>query len=148
MSCIRAPQVHQYHDGELPPGQRAGLEAHLATCAQCEQLLADLRGLSTRIREAAWPDLPAATARRLTQRRTWASDGGLIRVAGWLTAAAAAILIAALLRAPAEPARMAVAGPAIWETLAVTPSVDIQDEAVSEMVLAQWMADELSTERN
>ncbi|NLU21579.1 MAG: zf-HC2 domain-containing protein [Phycisphaerae bacterium] len=146
MSCTRTIEVHRYHDGELPPGQKAALEAHVAACAECSQLLADLRSVSVLIRRAPLADLPAAAADRLAQCRPWTADAGLIRVAGWLTAAAAAVLIIALLRKPVDSSPM-VAGPALWETLVVTPSADIQDEAISEVVLAKWMADELSTER-
>jgi anti-sigma factor RsiW len=36
-------RLSEYLDGDLPDGERIGLEAHLQTCSRCSAILADLR---------------------------------------------------------------------------------------------------------
>jgi anti-sigma factor RsiW len=38
-------QLSDYVDGELPGGERARVEAHLASCAECQAIAADLQSL-------------------------------------------------------------------------------------------------------
>src|SRR5579871_4499119 len=59
VSCAMAPMVEADRDGRLDAREQASLARHLATCASCRQLAADLarmRELSTR------RILPEATA--------------------------------------------------------------------------------------
>jgi anti-sigma factor RsiW len=150
MSCEQAAQVHAYHDGALASPQRAAVEAHLEGCADCRDLLADLRGLSSLIAAAPLAAISPAAMARLNDALRTARDRGLLRITTWLTAAAAAILIGALLMFPHTngPSNPVVASapnvdPA-WEPLAVMPPLEA-DESVPEVVaLAQWMANDLS----
>ena len=41
-------RLSEYLDGELTPGERVALEAHLATCRECAATLAELRGRGIR----------------------------------------------------------------------------------------------------
>jgi anti-sigma factor RsiW len=79
-------RLSEYVDGELATGERAALETHLATCADCRATLEDLRRVVARARSLddrpphvdLWPgvaqrigagkvvDLPAYRARRFT----------------------------------------------------------------------------------
>src|SRR5437763_9080046 len=101
MSCDKTTQVHAFYDDEMPLSQRGAFEAHLQTCGDCRQLLAMLRRTSALIAAAPLAELPPAVLARLTN--TWdsvrerASERGVMRIAGWLTAAAAALLVGALL---------------------------------------------------
>lgn len=47
-------RLSAYLDGELPPGERAEVEAHLATCAACAERLSSLAAV-----DAAFASLPA-----------------------------------------------------------------------------------------
>jgi hypothetical protein len=68
----------------------------------------------------------------------------MMRIAGWLTAAAAALLIGALLTAP-TPAENVPMKAGLWEAMAVMPPAETPGEANSDLVqVAQWMADDLS----
>jgi anti-sigma factor RsiW len=62
-------RLSEYLDDELPPDERAALDAHLARCAECAATLADLRRVVTRARalESAGPatDLWPGIARRI-----------------------------------------------------------------------------------
>jgi hypothetical protein len=43
MSTHWIDRLSEYHDGELPGDERAACEAHLAQCAECREVLADIR---------------------------------------------------------------------------------------------------------
>jgi len=44
-------QLSEYLDGTLPNAERAALDAHLATCAECRETLDELRRVTDRARE-------------------------------------------------------------------------------------------------
>ncbi len=50
MSDVWTDRLSDYLDDELPPGERAALEGHLAQCAECSATLADLRRVVARAR--------------------------------------------------------------------------------------------------
>ena len=146
MSCDRSAEVHAYYDGEMPRQQRATFEAHLADCADCRQVLAELRKVSELIAAAPLAEMSPMALARLQQSWFAAKDRGVMRIAGWLTAVAASILIAALLlwKRPGDEVPVRVASS--WQTAAVMPPAETQhDEASSDLVVvAQWMANDLS----
>ena len=153
MSCDRFAQVHAYHDDALAPSDRVAIEAHLDECADCRALLADLRGLSNLFAAAPLAMLSPAAMARLSRNIRAARDQGILRITSWLTAAAAAVLVGALLLWPDRAGNgggntiaAAPAGPAL-EMVAVMPPES--EEAVPEVVtLAQWMANDLSSYTN
>ncbi len=141
MACSFMDRVHQYRDNELSLPDRESFEVHLVECCECRQLLNDLRRLSVLISAAPLAESPPHVVRRL--HRSWqrTHERGIVRIAGWLTAAAAAVLVGALLW-PAERSDAPV-----WQTLAVMSPVEVREGANSEFVLAQWMADDLSSDQ-
>ncbi|MGH7530170.1 MAG: anti-sigma factor, partial [Gemmatimonadales bacterium] len=60
-------RLSEYLDGELPAAERAALEAHLATCADCRDTAAELRTVVARAQALEdrppardlWPELRA-----------------------------------------------------------------------------------------
>jgi anti-sigma factor RsiW len=145
MACSKGIQVQYYHDDELTSEHRLAMEAHLRECAECHQVLAELRSLSSMIVRAPLADRPTGEAIRLDQCRRAARDRGVLRLAGWMTATAAAVLVGALLIRGNERTDTAL-GPEVWQTVAVTPPEDIREGDNSD--LAQWMLDDLSSESN
>jgi anti-sigma factor RsiW len=144
MSCGNIADVHRYHDGELSPAEREAFEAHLRGCHECGGLLADLRRLSAMIAGADLAPLPADVLSRVQELPQKTGEQAILRIAGWLTAAAAAVLVGALLGRPIDGTE-GNGRPAVWQTVAVMSPVEVQPEAGSDPVLvAQWMADELS----
>ena len=96
MSDQWTDKLSDYLDGELPPDQRAQLEAHLMQCVSCGAALADLKRIVARAqsledREPAhdlWPDIAArigATAAR--QPRRWSFSLPQLAAAGIALAA-------------------------------------------------------------
>ncbi|NLX12367.1 MAG: hypothetical protein GXY44_01765 [Phycisphaerales bacterium] len=145
MACNKTTRIHRYHDGELSADERMATEAHLRACDECRQTLADLRRLSLLITQAPLTEPPDDAMDRLHAYRPAAGDRGILRITSGLTAAAAAILIAALLFEPADTSD-ANNQPAIWETIAVMAPTVVQDDGNVELLTAaQWMADDLST---
>jgi anti-sigma factor RsiW len=143
MACDRIDHVHRYHDGELAPADREVMEAHIRQCAECRRALAELRALSSLLVSAPLAEMPQGVAVRYDRCRRAARERGVLRMAGWLTAAAAVVLIGALLTRFAGTAE--VAGlPGVWQTVMVTPSADLHESDGSDVVVAEWMADDLS----
>jgi anti-sigma factor RsiW len=148
MSCDRIEQVHAFYDGELSLSQRGEFEAHLNDCAECRDLLADLRRVSDLLASAPLAELPAGAMTKFQQ--TWfaaAQDRGVMRIASWLTSAAAAILIGALLIWPSnirqESTIALTASPEL--AAAVTPPAGLQENDSADLVVAaQWMANDLT----
>ncbi len=144
MTCEKAAQVQAYYDGELDASRERTFEAHLQRCAECSGLLAELRALSSLLSGAPRAEVPARALAGFHGAWHVARDRGMMRIAGGLTAAAAALLIGALLTGPAAQ-RNTPAKPALWEAMAVMPMTETQGEANSDLVqVAQWMADDLS----
>lgn len=149
MSCERSAQVHAYHDDALAGSARVAIEAHLQECADCRALLADLRGLSNLIAAAPLAAMSPEAMVRLASSWRAARDRGVLRITSWLTAAAAAVLIAAPLlfqdgNAPSNPTIVTSTVDASWEALAVMPPLETDDNVPDLIVLAQWMANDLS----
>lgn len=147
MTCPDAPNVHAYHDSQLQPAQRFALESHLAECDACSSLLNDLREISLQVAAAPLPDVPFIPfdryydAMHLDQRR------GVLRISSWLTAAAAAVLLASLVLFPPAhtPVETATAARPNWEPLALMAPVLTtpgQDDQLVEV--AQWIANDLA----
>jgi anti-sigma factor RsiW len=149
MTCDKAAQIHAYLDDEMDVAQREELEAHLLQCAECQRLLNEIRGLSSLIIGSSHP-VPMRAGAMATYYGAWraARDRAVMRITGWLTAAAAVLLIGALLLGPVRtsPTVAAKPKPGIWEVMVVTPPVETHGEANSDLVqVAQWMADDLSS---
>ena len=147
MTCDKAAQIHAYHDGELPPAERIAIDAHLNGCASCAELLADLRRVSERVATAPMANLSPIAMARLEKSFYAASDRGVLRVASWLTAAAAAVLVAVSLW-PVKPVETTaiVSTPSPWQTFAVMPPADASDDVPEVVAVAQWMANDLSAD--
>lgn len=94
-ACELNSTLNRYFDDELPPAQRASFERHLRDCAPCASELEQLRGLSCQVRSMALPKASADFLTRLDALSDRVQDVTVIRFATRLTAAAAAILVAA-----------------------------------------------------
>jgi anti-sigma factor RsiW len=148
MACPSVEQLQAYYDGELPVQQRTVVEAHLAECGECRKFLAELAALSELVESAPMAQMPAGAIGRINQTWSRANDRGVLRIAGWLTTAAAAVLVGAVLspRSDRGGMEMAAATPPLWQTVAaMSPEQQNESSRSDLVVLAQWMADDLST---
>jgi anti-sigma factor RsiW len=142
-------------DGELSAEQHSVVERHLGECEACRTILAEWREVSARLSAAPLRAMPAGLSERLERTFDAANqDRGVLRIAGWLTSAAAAMLVASLALFPSPRGGVADSGAAIdsparsavaWQTDAVMPPTEIRDDTVPETVqFAQWMASDLA----
>lgn len=111
-------RLSAYLDGELPPGERAEVEAHLGTCTACAARLASLAAvdgafasLPAEAPEGYFESFPARVAARVRAETPRVSR----RLPAWAWAAAAALVLAVVtpltLRRPPGPAPAGVAEP-------------------------------------
>lgn len=143
-ACERSAAIHAYHDGELDAARVRALEAHLSDCDSCADLLAELQGLTAMLSAAPVGLMPDRAISRFHGAWHVARDRGVLRITGWLTAAAAALLVGALLTNKPQPTATPVRS-GIWEAMAVMPPAETQSETNADLVqVAQWMADDLS----
>jgi hypothetical protein len=139
VSLHERERLSAYLDGELTTGERALVDAHLAVCAECAAVLADLAAAdrAAAALPAEAPDryfdrFPARVLERIGARKT---EARARRLPVWTWAAAAALLLAAVTpltirRLPRAPAQRPVA---------TTPAVPLAHESaapVPEPVLA------------
>ena len=117
MDCRETQRMlSAYHDGELSPAERAGVEEHLRGCAGCSGLLAALSGIDSKVEVPdPGPEYWERFNRRVVERAA-KDDGGKKQAArptqGWVrrrlpyfvpVAAAAALAVAIVRHAGLEP---------------------------------------------
>lgn len=138
MDCAHSSQIGAYKDGELPSEQRATFAKHLSTCPACATELARLERLSTWMQTAktARANTGLNWQARLHQRR-------LERLAGVLTAAAAAVVLACGLWLTGNKSESNTASSTAnptqrsWQRAAATGQIDTQPTIESEDPLLQ-----------
>lgn len=140
MSCEFGRKLSAYHDGELAATGWATVEEHLRQCAECRGELEGYRRMSAALAEWQGEPAPAELMGRLRGEAERAQQQrGMLHLAEWLTAAAAAVLVVGMISlfyqspAQAEPS-------ATWERAAVTLRLDAQPNDSDAVVLAQWKA--------
>ncbi len=150
-------------DGELDPGLRLRVEAHVAQCPRCQAELKDLREISAAFNRYPFTELSQIERARLHQRLdndiNENIDAPIWKLGGVMGLIAASILVVAstwLATLPASspgPSRgavVAVAPPADWEQVALTLRVPpLPDDAGDQIYLADahlddWMLGALS----
>ena len=96
---VEPEELMAYLDGELPPARAAEAAEHLESCADCQRLAADLRGVSRQL--MAWEvEAPSTLAApRLEKGERW---GRRPRLPGWRWMTAAAVCVCVLLVAVNE----------------------------------------------
>lgn len=150
MNCELDTQIHRYHDGDCSPAERASIEAHLAACAECQELLADLEKLSEMFATVPFADMTSRAHNRMEGAWYAAAkqeqDRSVRRFASWLTATAAAVLVFMPLAKPTPNIQVQQAG--LWaDTLALIPPNEFRDTSNSDLVeVAQWMANDVGVD--
>jgi predicted anti-sigma-YlaC factor YlaD len=151
-----AARVGRAHDGEASAAELAELQSHLVSCAACRDHAAALREISARIRGA---ELPAADAGLLARVREGAAaqvaqqqmDRRVRRLAGWLTAAAAAVMVVTSVWRPTVRGGGVTPGDA--PAVATLSDIDTvmtrgsDEPPPATLVAARWMATDLSSGR-
>lgn len=152
MTCDRNELVHAYHDDELSSADRSVVEAHLAECADCRELLADLQHVSQMLNNVDFPEMSRSATSRM-QGAWWASQAtqeqGIRRLTAWLTGAAAAVLVFVPLYTQRTAALSDMASTRSWEMMALVPPAGPREDPNADLVqVAQWFANDLAVEQN
>jgi anti-sigma factor RsiW len=144
MSCDQTIQVQAYHDGEMSSAARAAFEAHLRACGVCALELESLRRLSARLASAPIPKISADAMKRLHANVGAVEERGVLRLAEWMTAAAAAVLLIGVLGFFRSDTTHASA-PDTWEQAAVAFPAEAEPSERAELVqVAEWIRMDLS----
>lgn len=96
MECQQVSErLSSFHDGELSEPAAREIQAHLASCRDCRQKLADMQALSRLVQEAQVP-VPADLWHKIDARQNPADPAapGRTRPRWWAMATAAAVLMA------------------------------------------------------
>jgi len=130
MTCPNNTQWVLYAAGEVPPGRRHAMDAHLAACDACRREAADLQkglaALGALAAPALRPEAVAALRSRLRQAPRRPAVVLFFRRRRWAVAAAAVFVLAlgawaivpSLLQAPGSPAASWVTDAHLQEELA------------------------------
>ena len=155
VDCENRVRLDAYHDGELSPAERSGIEAHLRDCPSCAAELAAMRRMSVSFADAA-PREPSHGQLLELARSVHAepSDARMLLRLFRGTAVAAAVLLGCALaaaaylsqrtRAAAHEAMVLDRVP-LWSQSLALATDPVSDERQSEqrVLLAQWIADDL-----
>jgi anti-sigma factor RsiW len=150
-------RLNAYLDGEVTAGERKVIEAHLAECGICEEILRQLRAVSVLVRDSAMGRLgrseaEAAFMKQLHDRVDALARRGAERFAWGLSAAAACLAIVGALQLmrPATASTVTAAAPAAWEGTAVrlngTATAEDATPATTsgDLAMTEWMVADLS----
>src|SRR5258706_682862 len=144
MNCDRTQHVQSYYDGEMNSADRSVFESHLSSCAVCSAELDDLRRLSTHLAGASIPSVSKTALARFHGAAEVAEDRGVLRLAEWLTAAAAAVLLIGVMGLFRQDTTHASA-PDTWEQAAIAYPTDHDPTVGSDdLQLTEWMRTDLS----
>jgi hypothetical protein len=97
VACLSAKQLYAYLEGELEGAEREAAEAHLASCAQCTEILEDRRHFIRAAETLPVIEVPHGFARRIIERIPSVEAESGIRarmkapLLAWLAAAAAGL---------------------------------------------------------
>ena len=144
MSCDQVQHVEAFYDGEMPSSERGTFAAHLARCADCMAELDALQRLSRELAAVSIPSVSDEALARFHGAVNVAEERGVLRLAEWLTAAAAAVLAIGLTGLFRHDTTHASA-PDTWEQAAIAYPTDHDPTVQSDVLqLTEWMRTDLS----
>ena len=117
------------------------MEEHLRSCPSCARELEQLRGLSRLFGAAEMPEISADALQCVHSGVRRVSERVVVRTAAMLTAAAAAVLLVCSIWLGQPGATYQD-----WEIAALGPPSQVPSSADRDMLLTQWIVEDLSLE--
>lgn len=144
-ACSYSIQLSAYHDGELSSSDREQVERHVAECPACAAELRQFRRLSALLDAAPRPRLNDQSRRDLYALAPQVQEASYLRIAKWMTAMAASMMLGASLWVMShQPSTQAFSDvPRAWEQDAINPPTD----ASAEPRFAEFVVNGLSDNR-
>jgi len=144
MTCDKVQLVEAFYDAEMPSADRDTFAAHLARCPICMAELDALQRLSRELAAVSIPSVSDEALARFHGTVNVAEERGVLRLAEWLTAAAAAVLAIGLTGLFKHDTTHASA-PDTWEQAAIAYPADHDPTVQSDMLqFTEWMRTDLS----
>jgi anti-sigma factor RsiW len=145
MSCEFESKIIAAEHESSSPQVRQILADHVANCPECAAHLADLQKISAMLKSAPRARMSDDALRRLEQSWWRQRDRGVLRLAEWLTAAAAAVILLNLVHLPRSTVSVNPENATAWQAAALIPPPQTRDDASGDVVaVAEWMANDLS----
>ena len=154
-NCAHRVRLDAYHDGELSPAERSGVEAHLRDCPSCAAGLAAIRGISGAFADTAPREPSHEQLLELARSvRAESSDARMLLKLFRGTAVAAAVLLACAMAGAAylsQRTKAAAHEAMVLDHVATrsrpvafaTDPVSDERQFEQRVLLAQWIADDL-----
>lgn len=144
MTCDQVHLVEAFYDGEMPSAERGVFASHLAGCAVCMAELDALQRLSRELAAVSMPSVSDEALARFHGAANVAEERGVLRLAEWLTVAAAAVLVIGLTGLFKHDTTHASA-PDTWEQAAIAYPTDHDPTVQADVLqLTEWMRTDLS----
>jgi len=143
-------RIAAYHDGRLDDAAAAQVETHLRACPVCAAELRELQALSQMLRSVPPARLSQIGLARLHRAMDAVVDdqSGVIKLARWLSAAAAVVLVGASVALTSLSSQSAQAQssdlPQAWERVAMTGDATASAQQSNNVVDAEWIVADLS----
>ena len=145
MSCTWSEKVHQYHDGELDAQARQLVERHLQECAACAAELRELKSISESFKSAPEPRLSQFSMHRLHVMADQWRENDLVRVARFMRAVAACIVVAGsawlMGTSPAANPTSESQAPAPWMEVAAATNAEVASIDTTTPAASWYLAD-------
>jgi anti-sigma factor RsiW len=145
MSCDQVQHVEAFYDGEMSSADRDAFAPHLASCADCMAELYALQRLSRHVKSVSIPSVSKDVFARFHGALNVAEERGVLRLAEWLTVAAAAVLVIGLTGLFRHDTTHTASAPDVWEQAAIAYPADHDPTVQSDVLqLTEWMRTDLS----
>jgi len=143
MSDLWSERLSEYLDGDFTPEERHEFESHLATCSNCQAMLADLRTIVARLQtlddrpptQDLWPGIAAMVGSERTVRPLPSSRRRLSFTWPQLLAASIALMIASAAGALWFTRTMRVAPPSGTQPMQIITASDASTRGYAAAVL-------------
>lgn len=146
MSCEQHNLIQAYYDGQVAQDEALIAQLHLSRCAECRELYGSLKQVSAVVRDTPMRRPSEMTMARLNGSIALRQDRTVRRFTGWLTSAAAALVVGVMLLSPSGQTQPAAYGQASDDAVVNLAMFHRSTSDEPEVMLAaRWITVDLSS---